>query len=584
MQQHSGLNDPVRDTPIWGSDVLAETLRALGYQHICMVPGASFRGLHDSLVNYLGAQDPAIVVCLHEQHAVTIAEGYSRVADQPIAVALHANVGLMNATMSIFNAWCARRPVLILGATGPVDAHARRPWIDWIHTSQDQAAVIRPFIKWDNQPASAEAAVEALLRADQITRTKPHGPVYVCLDAVIQEAALDREVMVPDATRFRPGSSPSASEDDLSHITQALRTARLPVLLIGRGGRGAAQWDARVRLAEACGAIVVTSTNNAAVFPTGHAAHVLPPVSEQATDAERRLIESSDLIVSFDWHDLAGFLRARLGAAQTQRPTTAHVVHCSLERYLGNGWTMDHQALPAVDTPVLADPDRLVAQLLEVLPGVQVAAGWGGPELEHWTTRSRDPEQSDFTVAAMAEVLMDAAERRPTTFARLPFGWPTEACRFRTPLDYLGKDGGGAVGTGPGHAIGAALALRGSGRLVIGVLGDGDYLMGVNALWTAANQRIPVLLIVANNRSYYNDEVHQERVARSRGRPVENKGVGQRLEDPTIDLGALARAQGFTSEGPIRSLAELKEAFDRGAEIVSAGGCHLIDVWIEPGY
>ena len=181
----------------WGSDVVAQTIRALGYRYISLVPGASFRGLHDSLVNHLGNANPQMVVCLHEEHAVSIADGYSRVADEPMAVALHSNVGLMHATMAIFNAWCDRRPMLIIGATGPVDAHKRRPWIDWVHTSQDQASIIRPYIKWDDQPASAEAAVEAVLRADQIARTSPYGPVYVCLDAEMQESALDREVRIP---------------------------------------------------------------------------------------------------------------------------------------------------------------------------------------------------------------------------------------------------------------------------------------------------------------------------------------------------------------------------------------------------
>jgi benzoylformate decarboxylase len=167
--------------------------------------------------------------------------------------------------------------------------------------------------------------------------------------------------------------------------------------------------------------------------------------------------------------------------------------------------------------------------------------------------------------------------------ARISFGWPQRACRFRSPLDFLGKDGGGAVGTGPGHTIGAALALRGSGRLVVGVVGDGDFLMGSNALWTAANMRIPLLLVVANNRSYYNDEVHQERMARQRGRPAENKWIGQRLSDPDVDLVGLAKAQGFTAEGPVRSAAALREAFERGASLVAAGGCHLIDARIEPG-
>lgn len=568
----------------WGSDVVAQTVRALGYRYISLVPGASFRGLHDSLVNHLGNKDPQMVVCLHEEHAVSIADGYSRVADEPMAVALHSNVGLMHATMTIFNAWCDRRPMLIFGATGPVDAHQRRPWIDWIHTAQDQASIVRPYIKWDNQPASAEAAVEAVLRADQIARTSPYGPVYVCLDAEMQESMLDRDVKVPPVDRYRPGAVPEATRSDVRATCEALRSARLSVLLIGRGSRGQAEWDARVRLAEATGAIVLTATHNASAFPTEHPAHILPPVGERPSDKEIRLLRQADLIVSLDWHDLAGFLSARLGSSQTQIPTDAKVIHCSLDRYVTNGWSMDHQALPAVDVPVLAHPDRFVVQLLEAWEGQAAQRRRVPDELAHWAEAPLPAPTTHFGAEQMAYTLAEFAKTRPITFARLSFGWPQRACRFRSPLDFLGKDGGGAVGTGPGHTIGAALALRGSGRLVVGVIGDGDYLMGVNALWTAANTRIPMMLVVANNRSYFNDEVHQERVAKQRGRPVENKWIGQRLSDPDVDLVAMAKAQGFTGEGPVRSVEELRLAFERGAAIVENGGCHVIDARIEPGY
>src|SRR6202012_1891373 len=109
---------------------------------------------------------------------------------------------LMHATMAIFNAWCDRAPMLLLGATGPVDAARRRPWIDWIHTAKDQGALIRAYTKWDDQPASTDEAIEALLRAMLITETAPRGPTYVCLDAGLQETRLDVMPTLPDPARF----------------------------------------------------------------------------------------------------------------------------------------------------------------------------------------------------------------------------------------------------------------------------------------------------------------------------------------------------------------------------------------------
>ena len=176
--------------PLFGSDAVAEALRALDIPFIALNPGASYRGLHDSLVNHLGNAAPQMLLCLHEEHAVAIAHGWAKVTGKPMLAAVHSNVGLFHATMAIFNAWCDRMPVIVLGATGPVDAAKRRPWIDWIHTAQDQGAIVRSFVKWDAQPASPAAAREALFRAAWLAGTAPvMGPVYVNLDAGMQEAA-----------------------------------------------------------------------------------------------------------------------------------------------------------------------------------------------------------------------------------------------------------------------------------------------------------------------------------------------------------------------------------------------------------
>src|SRR5579884_3573173 len=156
----SPVAPPAGPPPLgWGSDAIAELLRRLELPYISLNPGSSYRGLHDSLVNYLGNERPRMIVCLHEEHAVAVAHGYAKVTGRPMAVALHSNVGLMHATMALYNAFCDRVPMLVIGATGPVDAARRRPWIDWIHTAADQGALVRNYVKWDDQPASVEAAL-----------------------------------------------------------------------------------------------------------------------------------------------------------------------------------------------------------------------------------------------------------------------------------------------------------------------------------------------------------------------------------------------------------------------------------------
>ncbi|QKV19665.1 thiamine pyrophosphate-binding protein [Oricola thermophila] len=577
------------DTPRWGSDVVAALLRDLDIPYVALVPGSSFRGLHDSLVNYLGNRDPRMVLCLHEEHAVAIADGYGRATDSAIAVALHSNVGLMHAAMPIYNAWCDRVPMLIIGATGPVDAHKRRPWIDWVHTSRDQASIIRNYVKWDDQPASAEAAVESLLRAHQIASSAPFGPTYICLDVTWQEEKLDREVAIPAVSRFAPPQPPAVSAASLDAVMAALGNARKPLFMFGRVSRGEDAWDTRVKLAEAAGAAVITSIHNPAAFPTDHPRHLLPVCGEQRSEAEMRLVEESDLIVSFDWMDLAGYLRSCTDRSQTQQPVDTTVVHVSLDSLVANGWSMDHQALPAADINLLAHPDSFAADLLGRISGTGVmpADGWdfGGP---HWTSRLPDEPVGDrdgcMAIGDFAMILRRFGAENDATFVRYPLGWPRAASRFDHPLSYLGKDGGAAVGVGPGHAVGAALALRNSGRLVTAVLGDGDTLMGINALWTASHLDLPLLIVVANNRSYFNDELHQERVATARGRPAENRWIGQRLTDPEVDICAMARAQGFEALGPLCGHREFAAALEHAAETVKAGGRVLIDARIEEGY
>ncbi|MGH7825823.1 MAG: thiamine pyrophosphate-binding protein [Candidatus Binatia bacterium] len=574
----------------WGSDVVAEVTRRLDLKYIALVPGASYRGFHDSIVNYLGNDNPQMVICLHEEHAVSIADGYGKATEKPMAVALHANVGLMHASMPIFNAWCDRTPMVIFGATGPVDAHRRRPWIDWIHTAKDQASIVRDYTKWDDQPASPEAAVESVLRANQITRTAPYGPVYICLDAGLQESSLTEEVAIPDPARFAPPPSPAAPRESVLKALKAIDKAKFPLILMGRVSRKQADWDRRVRFAEALGAAVLTSSNDPSAFPTTHPLHFAAPCLRPTKDATA-LIKKADLILSLDWLDLAGVFRLSLGTAQTQHPADKTIIHCSLDNIRTNGWSMDHQALAAVDIPIFAEPDQFVAQVLDEL-GVKTAPKVKPrPEmtsLVHWNdapnAKSSPSRGQPMSLWDMAMTVRAFARERPVTFARLPIGWPGEACAFDGPLSFMGNDGGGGVGTGPGHTIGTALALKDKRRLTIGVLGDGDYLMGVSALWTASRMEIPVMIVVADNRSYYNDEMHQERVAAARNRPVQNRWIGQRIDDPRVDLVAMARAQGFDGEDPVSTSEALAKALKRGAEIVAKGGRYFIDSVIKPGY
>ena len=239
------------NAPGFGSDVVADALRALDIPYIALTPGASYRGLHDSIVNYLGNTTPQMLLCVHEEAAVAIAHGYAKVTGRAMVAAVHSNVGLQHATMAMFNAWCDRMPVLVLGATGPVDAAKRRPWIDWIHTARDQGALVRGYTKWDDQPASPGAAREALLRGTWIANTAPMGPVYINLDAEMQEMKLAEPLPPVDAARYMPPVATAAPADLIQKAAAMLKSARQVVILAGRASRSVEAWNARVALAEA---------------------------------------------------------------------------------------------------------------------------------------------------------------------------------------------------------------------------------------------------------------------------------------------------------------------------------------------
>jgi thiamine pyrophosphate-dependent acetolactate synthase large subunit-like protein len=464
---------------------------------------------------------------------------------------------------------------MVLGATGPVDAAKRRPWIDWMHTAQDQGALVRDFSKWDAQPASVAASYEALLRAKQISLTAPAGPTYVCFDVSLQETKIDAIPPRPNVTRYAPASPAVPGQDELSRAAALLSSASRPVILMGRVSRSPQAWRQRIELAEKLGAEVLTDLRAGASFPTDHPLHAAVPGVFLGPDAAATL-RAADVVLSLDWYDLSGTLQQ----AWRHEPVGAKVIQISLDHYSHRGWSMDHQALPPVDVFMPVEPDVAVPLLRDA------CTARASSRLPRKTTNTEPvvPQDGTISIGMVAASLRRAAGKQPVTLIRVPLGWSGEMGHFRDPLDYLGMDGGAGIGSGPGMAVGAALALRGTDRLPVLLTGDGDYLMGLTALWTAANAGVPLLTIVCNNRSFFNDELHQERVARDRDRPVENRWIGQRIGDPDPDLAALARGLGLQGLGPVTKPSELDDALTRAIAAVRDGATMVVDVRVTPGY
>ncbi|MGA8706516.1 MAG: thiamine pyrophosphate-binding protein [Steroidobacteraceae bacterium] len=563
--------------PFFGSDAIAALLRSTQVPFIAINPGASFRGLHDSIVNFLGNRTPQLLLTLHEAQAVAIAHGYAKVTGQPLAVVLHANVGLMNAVMAIYDAWVDRVPMLILGATGAVDAARRRPWIEWIHTSRDQASLVRNFVKWDDQPASLPAALESIIRAWLMTQTAPCAPVYVCLDVDIQEREIAdctqaAALPVPPLSSYALPAQPRPAESDLLSAAELLESAQKPLLLVGRHLRGSQQWSQRIEFAEATGAAVICDLKSGVGFQNPHPQFVAAPAQYLDTDSVAAL-RAADLIVSLDWPDLAGLL-----ASRPDHGKNARVIIVSADERLHNGWSFDHFGLPRSDLRIPVSADVLVAELLPRLKRRSSA-----PWYRKASSLPSPVASGHITLTDLALAFEKARGAAPICLTRVPFGWPEHLTRFESALDCIGYDGGGGIGSTPGITVGAALALKGSGRLPVAILGDGDLLMGSQALWTAAAEQLPALFIVNNNHSFYNDVEHQARVATRRGRPLGNSHIGMSISAPQIDLPGLARAQGLQSLGPISKREDLDQALANAMQMARQGATVLLDVDIPPG-
>ena len=393
----------------------------------------------------------------------------------------------------------------------------------------------------------------------------------------LQEDAVDEAFTLPDPARHQAPSPPMPDPAALEVALHALKAARHPVILVGRVSKLRTDWDNRVRLAEMLNAKVLTDVKPGIGFPLAHPLHPARPGTVPVPEAVE-ILREADAVLSLDWVDLAGTLKM----AWPDGNAEAFIISASMDRFVHNGWSMDHQGLPPVDVELLTTPDKVVNAFVDKL------AETGQAPLNYvGRGAARDPlpaEKGEIDLPALASALRRTVGTRKATLVRVPISWDARYWPPEGPMDHLGSDGGGGVGSGPGMAIGSALALMTLGRLPIAVLGDGDFLMGANALWTAVHYGIPLLMVVYNNRSYLQDEMHQERVAAARGRPTANRWIGLRLSDPEIDLAGLARAQGAVGYGPVCDGEELDAVLEKAIEDVLAGRCVVVDVQCSAAY
>jgi acetolactate synthase-1/2/3 large subunit len=580
----SAVERPVGFAPApaaYGSDLVVDLLRALGTRYVPLNPGSSFRGLHDSLVNHGGNTDPQLLLCLHEEIAVSLAHGYAKGSRQVGVAAVHDLVGLMHASMAVYDAFCDRVPLLVLGGSGPVDPALRRP-IDWIHSATTQAQLVRDFVTWDAEPATPAAFVADVLAAHRRTASVPRGPAYVSLDAGVQEAPLAEPVPLPDLGLHAPAPPPAADAASVERAVDVLLAARRPVVTAGALDWDPAATDVLVELAELLGAAYHDDRNTVS-FPTAH------PLNGTG---DASWFERADVVLAIGLPDVPGRLRRR-DRSRTDGPVVQPViVDVSTGHLDQRSWSHAFQTPFPRAAQLLADPltgaRQLLAALRDRAPDAATRRAEVAAQVRTQREQATDARRTTWDArpiapARMVAELWDVVRDVPHLLClRNTRSWPEGVWELAGAGSYLGHSGGGGVGYGPGAFVGGALAARDRGLLGVGIVGDGDLLMAAGALWTAVHHRIPGLLVVNDNGSFYNDEPHQAAVARDRGRPEANSWIGMRIADPAVDIDGLAASYGCWTAGTVTEPDELAGAFAKGLAAAQDGQLAVVHVRTAP--
>jgi thiamine pyrophosphate-dependent acetolactate synthase large subunit-like protein len=592
--------------PQYVSDLVVYLLHELGVDYAILNPGATTRGLHESLVTYGGNKAPEVITCCHEEIAVAMAEGYYLATGKPQATLVHDIVGLQHASKAIYEAWLNNTPMLILGGTGPLDASHRRPWIDWIHTAQVQAQLVRDYVKWDDQPQGALSVAESLLRAYQIAMTDPKGPVYLCFDVELQESPLPADFQLPELMRFRPPSPPAGNAEAIAAAARALLEAEWPVLVVEGLGRTLGGSEALQSLAELLGVPVLEqgSTFN---LPNRHPLNL--------TGANVEVLKEADLVVTVDVRDIEAVLKRpvsepgivpaglpRTPSGYNRRyenltPDGTRFVRIGLADYGVKSWPSSYGRLTPADVSILGEVPQVLRELAhqcrEALTGAarqRVTSRVSRAEKLHSSVYERFRKdlqerwwgQTPISTARLAAEIWEAVKGEDWVLAHGSLsGWERRLWEVTEGSRWVA--GGGGTGTGMGVALGIALAFRGTGKVCVSIQNDGDLLYTPGSLWTAAHHDIPMLVVMFNNRSYYQDVGHQTAITKIRERPLEHVGVGVNLDRPATDFGLLAKSFQLYGEGPILDPEAIRPALARGLKAMKEEGrLALIDTITQP--
>jgi thiamine pyrophosphate-dependent acetolactate synthase large subunit-like protein len=575
-----------------GGDFMTDVIKALGFEYVAANPGSSFRGLHESLINYGGNRAPEFITCCHEESAVAMAHGYFKVEGKPMAVLAHGTVGLQHAAMAIYNAYCDRVPVYVI-AGNSIDATQRRPGVEWDHSVQDAASLVRDFVKWDDLPISLQHFAESAVRAYKIAMTPPMMPVLLVADGALQEDPVPADAP-PRIPRLTLATPPQGDAEAVAETARLLVSAENPLIVADRTARTPAGMAHLVELAELLQAPVVDQGGRMN-FPSRH------PLNH--SERARELVGGADVILGLELTDFWGTVDAyRDQLRRTSRPITkpgAKLVSITAGDLFVKANYQDAQRYPEVDLAMAADAEATLPSLLDAVKRSVTADRKRvfeerGRKLADARQRLLERARADATYAWDASPIstarlsaelwaqikdLDWALVSPIDFVSR---WPMRLWAFDKPYQFIGGSGGAGVGYGAPAAVGAALAHKKHGRIAVNIQADGDLMYAPGVLWTAAHHQIPLLSVMHNNRAYHQEVMHVQRMANRHQRGVTTARIGTTIDSPNIDFAGLARSLGVHAEGPIVDPKELAGAIGRALAVVKRGEPALVDVVSQP--
>jgi len=571
-----------------GSDFMVDVIKSLNIDYVAANPGSSFRSLQESLINYGGNYKPEFITCNHEEISVAFAHGYYKAAGKPIAIMAHSTVGLQHAAMAVYNAWSDRVPIIMM-AGNLVDVAYRRPGVEWFHSAQDPAAMLRDFTKWDDQPASLQHFAESMVRAYEFSMTPPMGPSLIVADAKLQESPVDPAGLlgIPKAS---PLLFPQGDEGALRETARALAAAHHPVILADRAARTQEGTNLLVQLAELT-AIPVVDLGGRMNFPNRHYANL--------SGMKRRLIRDADVILALEVSDLWGQLNTVGDPYHNYRrlaPADVKLIHINLAATYMKSNYQDFERYQAVDLDIVGDVQTSLPPLIEAcrraFRNKQSVVAERTQALKLMGQKASRQTLTSATYAWNASPISTARVAAETwnvikdeNWCLAASGqtiWPHALWNFTEYQQYLGGPGGYGVGYAISASTGAALANKAAGRITVSFQPDGDLMYSPGALWTAAHHRLPLMTIMFNNRAYHQEMMHLQNMAALHGRSPDRAYIGTAITDPDIDFAKLASGLGVWSSGPISDPAQLGQTLRAALEIVKSGHPALVDVVCQP--